>query len=76
MEQFDTHEPFTTVREALLFSAFNRLESDISRDQKIQYVDEASAVMLGTSTGLSMFFCIWFGNPEVGGRYMHITSNI
>lgn len=38
-EQLDVHEPFTTVREALEFSAILRQPRDIPREEKLKYVD-------------------------------------
>lgn len=38
-EQLDVHEPFATVREALEFSALLRQSRDISREEKLKYVD-------------------------------------
>ncbi len=76
MEQFDTHEPFTTVREALLFSAFSRLESDIPRDQKIQYVDEARTLSIQSAQGLFVWvWVLYSGQAEgVGNRVVKIMN--
>jgi ATP-binding cassette subfamily G (WHITE) protein 2 (SNQ2) len=38
-EQLDVHEPFATVREALEFSAILRQPRNISREDKLRYVD-------------------------------------
>lgn len=38
-EQLDVHEPLTTVREALEFSALLRQSRDTPREQKLAYVD-------------------------------------
>lgn len=38
-EQLDVHEPFTTVREALEFSALLRQSRDTPREEKLRYVD-------------------------------------
>jgi ATP-binding cassette subfamily G (WHITE) protein 2 (SNQ2) len=38
-EQLDVHEPFTTVREALEFSALLRQSSDVPKNEKLAYVD-------------------------------------
>jgi ABC-type multidrug transport system permease subunit/ABC-type multidrug transport system ATPase subunit len=38
-EQLDVHEPFATVREALEFSALLRQPRDVSREEKLRYVD-------------------------------------
>ncbi|QKX63303.1 uncharacterized protein TRUGW13939_10472 [Talaromyces rugulosus] len=38
-EQLDVHEPFATVREALEFSALLRQSRDVSREEKLKYVD-------------------------------------
>ncbi|KAK3321292.1 ABC-2 type transporter-domain-containing protein [Cercophora scortea] len=38
-EQLDVHEPFTTVREALEFSALLRQNRDVPREEKLKYVD-------------------------------------
>ncbi|KAK5655072.1 hypothetical protein OQA88_5971 [Cercophora sp. LCS_1] len=38
-EQLDVHEPFTTVREALEFSALLRQSRETPREEKIKYVD-------------------------------------
>lgn len=38
-EQLDVHEPFATVREALEFSALLRQNRDVSREEKLKYVD-------------------------------------
>ncbi|KFZ23491.1 hypothetical protein V502_02029 [Pseudogymnoascus sp. VKM F-4520 (FW-2644)] len=38
-EQLDVHEPYATVREALEFSALLRQPRDITRKEKLQYVD-------------------------------------
>ncbi|KAK5172741.1 uncharacterized protein LTR77_002861 [Saxophila tyrrhenica] len=39
VEQLDVHEPLTTVREALEFSALLRQSSDITDEEKLRYVD-------------------------------------
>ncbi|KAM5356965.1 hypothetical protein ACJ41O_003611 [Fusarium nematophilum] len=44
-EQLDTHEPYATVREALEFSAFSRQARDVSRQEKIKYVNEIIALL-------------------------------
>lgn len=38
-EQLDVHEPYTTVREALEFSALLRQSRDTPREEKLKYVD-------------------------------------
>lgn len=38
-EQLDVHEPLATVREALEFSALLRQPRDVSREEKLKYVD-------------------------------------
>ena len=38
-EQVDVHESTATVREALIFSALLRQPSNVSQEQKIDYVD-------------------------------------
>ncbi|CAJ0548207.1 Ff.00g049610.m01.CDS01 [Fusarium sp. VM40] len=38
-EQLDVHEPYATVREALEFSALLRQSRDVSREEKLKYVD-------------------------------------
>ncbi|KAF3011465.1 hypothetical protein E8E14_004729 [Neopestalotiopsis sp. 37M] len=38
-EQLDVHEPFATVREALEFSALLRQSRDVSREEKLKYVE-------------------------------------
>lgn len=38
-EQLDVHEPLATVREALEFSALLRQSRDVSKDEKLKYVD-------------------------------------
>ncbi|KAK3498887.1 ABC-2 type transporter-domain-containing protein [Neurospora hispaniola] len=38
-EQLDVHEPFSTVREALEFSALLRQPREIPREEKLKYVD-------------------------------------
>ena len=38
-EQLDVHEPFSTVREALQFSALLRQRRDVPREEKLQYVE-------------------------------------
>ncbi len=38
-EQLDVHEPLTTVREALEFSALLRQHQDVPQEEKLQYVD-------------------------------------
>ncbi|KAK5447982.1 hypothetical protein LTS15_009481 [Exophiala xenobiotica] len=38
-EQLDVHEPFATVREALEFSAMLRQKREISKEEKLRYVD-------------------------------------
>jgi ABC-type multidrug transport system ATPase subunit len=38
-EQLDVHEPYATVREALEFSALLRQRRDVSREEKLKYVD-------------------------------------
>ncbi|KAH8671687.1 ABC-2 type transporter-domain-containing protein [Xylariales sp. PMI_506] len=38
-EQLDVHEPFSTVREALEFSALLRQGRDVPREEKLRYVD-------------------------------------
>ena len=38
-EQLDVHEPFATVREALEFSALLRQPREVSREEKLKYVD-------------------------------------
>lgn len=38
-EQLDVHEPLTTVREALEFSALLRQPRDVPRKEKLEYVD-------------------------------------
>ena len=38
-EQLDVHEPFTTVREALEFSALLRQSRDTPKEEKLRYVD-------------------------------------
>ncbi|KAH6695443.1 ABC-2 type transporter-domain-containing protein [Plectosphaerella plurivora] len=38
-EQLDVHEPFSTVREALEFSALLRQSRDTPREEKLKYVD-------------------------------------
>ena len=38
-EQLDVHEPYATVREALEFSALLRQGRDVSREEKLRYVD-------------------------------------
>lgn len=38
-EQLDVHEPYATVREALEFSALLRQSREVSRSEKLQYVD-------------------------------------
>jgi hypothetical protein len=40
VQQLDLHLETSTVREALLFSAFLRQPYDVSREEKIRYVDE------------------------------------
>ncbi|EMD67087.1 hypothetical protein COCSADRAFT_83327 [Bipolaris sorokiniana ND90Pr] len=39
-EQLDVHEPYTTVREALEFSALLRQSADTPRAEKLRYVDK------------------------------------
>jgi ABC-type multidrug transport system ATPase subunit/ABC-type multidrug transport system permease subunit len=39
VEQLDVHEPLATVREALEFSALLRQPRDISKEEKLRYVD-------------------------------------
>lgn len=38
-EQLDVHESYATVREALEFSALLRQSRDVSREEKLAYVD-------------------------------------
>jgi ABC-type multidrug transport system ATPase subunit len=38
-EQLDVHEPFSSVREALEFSALLRQSREVSREEKLKYVD-------------------------------------
>jgi ABC-type multidrug transport system permease subunit/ABC-type multidrug transport system ATPase subunit len=38
-EQLDVHEPFATVREALEFSALLRQRREVSREEKLRYVE-------------------------------------
>ena len=40
VEQFDVHEPTSTVREALQFSAMLRQPREISRQEKFEYVEQ------------------------------------
>ena len=40
MEQSDIHEPTSTIREALQFSAMLRQPREISRQAKLEYVEE------------------------------------
>ena len=40
VEQFDVHEPFSTVREALRFSALLRQPKEISLQEKYDYVEK------------------------------------
>jgi ABC-type multidrug transport system ATPase subunit len=39
VEQMDVHEPLSTVREALEFSALLRQNREIPRKEKLRYVD-------------------------------------
>ncbi|KAK9666048.1 hypothetical protein RND81_14G156100 [Saponaria officinalis] len=39
-EQTDIHSPQVTVRESLIYSAFLRLPSEVSKDEKLVFVDE------------------------------------
>ncbi|XP_010528954.1 PREDICTED: ABC transporter G family member 29-like [Tarenaya hassleriana] len=39
-EQTDIHSPQVTVRESLIYSAFLRIPKDVSRDEKMMFVDE------------------------------------
>ncbi|XP_020584448.1 ABC transporter G family member 42-like [Phalaenopsis equestris] len=39
-EQFDIHSPQLTIRESLIFSALLRLSSDVSKEEKMRFVDE------------------------------------
>jgi ABC-type multidrug transport system ATPase subunit len=40
VEQFDVHEPTSTVREALQFSALLRQPREVSRQEKLEYVEK------------------------------------
>ena len=63
MEQFDVHEPTSTVREALQFSAMLRQPREISRQEKLEYVEQvikllelediADAIISNVGEGLS-----------------------
>ncbi|RSL53451.1 hypothetical protein CEP53_007758 [Fusarium sp. AF-6] len=44
-EQFDTHEPYATVREALEFSALLRQGRHVSQEDKLKYVDEIISLL-------------------------------
>ncbi|RZB97864.1 ABC transporter G family member 36 isoform C [Glycine soja] len=39
-EQTDIHSPQVTIRESLLYSAFLRLPKEVSKEEKIQFVDQ------------------------------------
>nr|VDD07515.1 unnamed protein product [Brassica rapa] len=39
-EQTDIHSPQVTVRESLIFSAFLRLDKEVSKDEKMMFVDQ------------------------------------
>ncbi|RSM17280.1 hypothetical protein CDV31_003835 [Fusarium ambrosium] len=44
-EQFDAHEPYATVREALEFSALLRQGRHVSQEDKLKYVDEIISLL-------------------------------
>ncbi|KAL2670114.1 hypothetical protein Neosp_014995 [[Neocosmospora] mangrovei] len=44
-EQFDAHEPYATVREALELSALLRQSRDVPREDKLQYVNEIISLL-------------------------------
>ncbi|KAH6959784.1 ABC-2 type transporter-domain-containing protein [Ilyonectria sp. MPI-CAGE-AT-0026] len=44
-EQLDVHEPYSTVREALEFSALLRQNRDVSRQEKLKYVDTITELL-------------------------------
>ncbi|PKU71423.1 ABC transporter G family member 38-like [Dendrobium catenatum] len=39
-EQFDIHSPQLTIRESLIFSALLRLSNEVSKEEKLRFVDE------------------------------------
>ncbi|RKO95995.1 hypothetical protein CAUPRSCDRAFT_2213, partial [Caulochytrium protostelioides] len=45
VEQLDLHDPFCTVREALLFSTTLRQDADVSDDAKLRHVNEVIAIL-------------------------------
>ena len=45
VEQFDIHQPFTTVHEALQFSAHLRFTSDTPSDTVEQFITEVMALV-------------------------------
>ncbi|KAK7419314.1 hypothetical protein QQX98_003466 [Neonectria punicea] len=44
-EQFDAHEPYATVREALELSALLRQGRDVTREHKLKYVNEIISLL-------------------------------
>ncbi|KAG0457816.1 hypothetical protein HPP92_022973 [Vanilla planifolia] len=44
-EQFDIHSPQLTVRESLIFSALLRLSTEVSKEEKMRFVDEVAELV-------------------------------
>lgn len=60
--QQDIHDPGTTVREALLFSAFMRRPTTVSREEKEAHVDSVMSLL-----GLESIADALIGTPGQGG---------
>lgn len=60
--QQDVHDPGTTVREALLFSAFMRRPTTVSREEKESHVDSVMSLL-----GLESIADALIGTPGQGG---------
>lgn len=60
--QQDIHDPGTTVREALLFSAFMRRPTTVSREEKESHVDSVMSLL-----GLESIADALIGTPGQGG---------
>ncbi|KAK4705806.1 hypothetical protein P7C70_g397, partial [Phenoliferia sp. Uapishka_3] len=62
VQQGDIHEPFSTVRECLQFSALLRQPASVSREEKLAYAEEVIHLLeLGPIADALV------GNPEIGG---------
>lgn len=65
-EQMDVHEPTTTVREAMRFSAYLRQPYSVSKDDKDDYVEsiiellelQESVVLLRRSCACQLMFSV------------------